>query len=103
MPRGAASEDFKKFSGVVLGVCETIWRLSGVILEVFVKDFEGKTLQRVKAKTATRRVTSKSQLSLSEGATKRVASKHTRPITINGQSFSLPRLSRRLNLDCQQG
>ena len=44
------SEFFKEFSGVILGVCETIWRLFGVILEVFCEDFEGENYSTSKRK-----------------------------------------------------
>ena len=47
------SEFFMEFSGVILGVCETIWRLFRGHLGGIVKDFEGKTIQRVKKKATT--------------------------------------------------
>ena len=42
------SELFKEFSGVILWVCKTIWRLLGVILRGFPRE---KTIQRVKEQT----------------------------------------------------
>ena len=45
------SELFRKFSGVILGVCETIWRLFGGHFGGVCEDLGGKTIQRVNAKT----------------------------------------------------
>ena len=45
------SEFFREFSGVILGGARLFGNYLGVIWEVFVKDFEGKTIQRVNAKT----------------------------------------------------
>ena len=42
------SEFFGEFSGVILGVCETIWGLFGSHFEGNWKEFEGKTIQKTK-------------------------------------------------------
>ena len=42
------AEFFKELSGVVFGVCETIWWLFWGHFGVFWEDFEGKTIQKTK-------------------------------------------------------